>query len=120
MLDVMCGYGRHALRLAGRGYRVHAIDNSKEYIEEIKGVAARAGLPVVAETVGALEAQFPDQYRAVVIMGNSFAFSNKANTVSLLKKNSGSFIARRPVGHQLVHDRRNCNASLQTTRVDAA
>lgn len=86
VLDVMCGFGRHALPLARRGYRVHAVDNAKDYIEEIKTIASQESLPLVAETVGALEATFPDQYKAAIIMGNSFAFFNKSDTVLLLKK----------------------------------
>lgn len=86
LLDIMCGFGRHALELARRGYAIHAIDNSKEYIEEIKEAAAQEGLPVHVEATGALEAEFTALFKAGVIMGNSFAFFNKADTISLLKK----------------------------------
>ena len=36
VLDIMCGYGRHAIGLARRGINVAAVDNLREYIEEIQ------------------------------------------------------------------------------------
>ena len=45
ILDLMCGYGRHAIELAKRGYHVTAIDNSKDYIAEIQTFADRENLP---------------------------------------------------------------------------
>lgn len=86
VLDIMCGYGRHALELGRLGCRVFAIDNAKDYIEEIKTAAAQQALPVQAETGGVLEAEFPGLYKAVIIMGNSFAFFNKSDAIFLLKK----------------------------------
>src|SRR5579875_330748 len=48
VLDVMCGYGRHALELAKRGVKVTAIDNLKEYTDEITLVSQKQNLPVTA------------------------------------------------------------------------
>ncbi len=89
VLDLMCGYGRHALELARRGYAVTAIDNLKEYIAEIETVAAAENLPVEAFVSGALDAQLSHQYKAILCMGNSFAFFNKHDALSLLKKVAG-------------------------------
>ena len=44
ILDIACGYGRHSLELASRGYRVTGIDLATEYIAEAKAAAAGAGL----------------------------------------------------------------------------
>jgi cyclopropane fatty-acyl-phospholipid synthase-like methyltransferase len=52
VLDLMCGYGRHALELARRGYQITAVDNLIEYIDEISSVAAAANLPVEALRTG--------------------------------------------------------------------
>lgn len=86
VLDLMCGYGRHALELARRGYTVTAIDNLKEYIEEINATASEEKLAVEAWAVGALEAQFTQQYKAILCMGNSFAFFVKEDALALLCK----------------------------------
>ena len=41
VLDLMCGYGRHAIALAKKGIEVTAIDNLEEYINEIKDTAEK-------------------------------------------------------------------------------
>jgi tellurite methyltransferase len=40
-LDLACGAGRHALFLAERGWRVHAIDGARAGVERMMGEAAR-------------------------------------------------------------------------------
>src|SRR6478672_8678691 len=74
VLDIMCGYGRHALELARRGVKVTAIDNLPDYVEEIKDNAARENLPIEASTADVLHAKLHEAYDAVICMGNSFAF----------------------------------------------
>src|SRR5688572_18950024 len=76
VLDIMCGYGRHALELSRRGYNVTAIDNSKEYIEEIEMTAQEEKLPLIVIQEDVSKAGFSGQYDAVLCMGNSFAFFN--------------------------------------------
>ena len=85
VLDIMCGYGRHALELARKGVHVTAIDNLKDYIREIEGKATSEQLPVEPVLSGALEAQLSGTYKAAICMGNSFAFFEKKDAVSLLK-----------------------------------
>lgn len=86
VLDLMCGYGRHAVELARRGYRVTAVDNLKEYIGEINEVAAKEQLPLKTVAGGAIETPFLQPYKAVICMGNSFAFFPKDDARFLLKK----------------------------------
>jgi cyclopropane fatty-acyl-phospholipid synthase-like methyltransferase len=86
VLDLMCGYGRHALELGRRGHAVTAIDNLQDYVTEIITNAAAENLPVTAFAAGALEAQLTGQYKAILCMGNSFAFFSKEDALSLLKK----------------------------------
>jgi cyclopropane fatty-acyl-phospholipid synthase-like methyltransferase len=86
VLDLMCGYGRHALELARRGCHVTAIDNLSQYINEINATAAAENLPVQAAVAGALQAPFEGSYKAIICMGNSFAFFNRKEALSLLHK----------------------------------
>jgi cyclopropane fatty-acyl-phospholipid synthase-like methyltransferase len=88
-LDLMCGYGRHALELGRRGVRVTAIDNLEEYVEEIQLKAAEQGLAVEATTADVLNMSLNEMYDAAVCMGNSFAFFDKADAVSIIKNVSG-------------------------------
>lgn len=86
VLDLMCGYGRHALELGRRGYRVTAVDNLPDYIEEIKSSATAEQLPVEAFVSGALDFNPEKNYNAVICMGNSFAFFGREDALTLLKK----------------------------------
>ena len=86
VLDIMCGYGRHALELARRGYLLTAIDNSEAYIDEIKMLSKKENLSIDAKQEDVSQANFPKKYNAVICMGNSFAFFNKDTAISLLGK----------------------------------
>jgi SAM-dependent methyltransferase len=85
VLDIMCGYGRHALELGRRGTRVTAIDNLQDYIDEIKTKAKDQNLPVSVIQEDILHAQLNDVYDAAICMGNSFAFFDRADAVTILR-----------------------------------
>lgn len=98
IIDLMCGYGRHALALARQGYAVTAVDNQKEYIAEIKAAADTEGLSVSAVTGSALEYVPDGLFDAAICMGNSFAFFDAEQAEHLLRtlaahiKSGGVFI----------------------------
>jgi SAM-dependent methyltransferase len=46
ILDVACGPGRHAVRLAGRGHRVVGIDSSTSFLEIARDAATDLGVDV--------------------------------------------------------------------------
>jgi cyclopropane fatty-acyl-phospholipid synthase-like methyltransferase len=46
VLDVPCGYGRHSLELATRGFKVSAVDLSPDMIEEARRIAVDGGLDI--------------------------------------------------------------------------
>jgi SAM-dependent methyltransferase len=92
VLDLMCGYGRHSLELARRGYHVTAIDNLEEYVDEIDSVAKAETLPVEVSVDGALDVVFLREYKAVICMGNSFAFFNRQEALGLLHKIAGHLL----------------------------
>lgn len=89
VLDIMCGYGRHALELGRRGVQVTAIDNLQAYVDEIKTKASEENLPVKALPADILQAQLNDVYDAAICMGNSFAFFDRKDAVAILKNVSG-------------------------------
>jgi SAM-dependent methyltransferase len=86
VLDLMCGHGRHSIALAKRGIRVTAIDNLGDYINEIISVSEQESLPVTAIQSDVLNVSLNDTYDVAICMGNSFAFFNKEEAISLLKK----------------------------------
>lgn len=59
VLDVACGYGRHALLLGGAGYPVEAVDRDPEALAFTAETARALGLPVATRALD-LEAGQPD------------------------------------------------------------
>ena len=85
VLDIMCGYGRHAFELARRGAIVTAIDNLQDYIEEIQEKAGEEKLSIQAMVADVLHANFQETYDAVICMGNSFAFFNREDAIKIIR-----------------------------------
>src|SRR6185369_4645819 len=85
VLDIMCGYGRHSIELARRGVEVTAIDNLRDYIDEIKAKAKEQNLPICALQEDILNAKLGEVYDAVICMGNSFAFFDRNDAITILK-----------------------------------
>lgn len=59
-LDVACGTGRNALRLAEAGFEVHAVDISEVAIERARAEATRRGLDIEFEVTDLDEATLPE------------------------------------------------------------
>ncbi len=71
VVDLACGTGHHALRLARRGYAVTAIDLSAPSIAFLRAQAAAAGLPIRA-VVGDMTAfRLPEPADAAICMQDS-------------------------------------------------
>jgi cyclopropane fatty-acyl-phospholipid synthase-like methyltransferase len=69
VLDLMCGYGRHAIALAKKGVEVTAIDNLGDYINEIKDAAAKDNLPITAIQDDIIHFQTTDVFDLALCMG---------------------------------------------------
>lgn len=100
VLDLMCGYGRHALALGKKGINVTAIDNLADYINEIKTSIEKEKLPVKAIQSGVLEFSTDEKFDLVTCMGNSINFFDSSDTIKLLK-NINAFL--QPGGNLLIN-----------------
>jgi SAM-dependent methyltransferase len=85
VLDVMCGYGRHALALGEKGIDVTAVDNLGDYIREIEEIAKQKKLPVVAIQADVMQYRLEGDYQLAICMGNSLNFFDHGNALKLLK-----------------------------------
>jgi len=85
VLDLMCGYGRHALALAAKGIHVTAVDNLPDYINELKKNAEAENLPVEAVLADVIQWKAKKNYDLVICMGNSLQFFDKGELMRLLK-----------------------------------
>jgi SAM-dependent methyltransferase len=86
VLDLCCGYGRHAMGLAGYGYDVTGLDRDQEAIAEAKRRTLAAGQSVAYITgdmrgVGELAGEFD----AVVNMWASLSYFDEATNLTLLR-----------------------------------
>lgn len=74
VLDLMSGYGRHALALARKGIDVVAVDNLPDYINETKKIAGQERLPVSVVQADVADYEPEGQFDLAICMGNSFNF----------------------------------------------
>jgi 2-polyprenyl-3-methyl-5-hydroxy-6-metoxy-1,4-benzoquinol methylase len=100
VLDLMCGYGRHAIALARKGMMVTAVDNLEAYINEIKKAAAEENLPIETIRSGVLDFTSDGKFDLALCMGNSINFFDAYDTIRLLKKISSMLL---PGGHLLIN-----------------
>jgi 2-polyprenyl-3-methyl-5-hydroxy-6-metoxy-1,4-benzoquinol methylase len=68
ILDVGCGTGRHAIRLAGMGYPVTGIDLSEAQILRAREKAAEAGVEVDFRVLDARDLPFEAAFDAVIMI----------------------------------------------------
>jgi cyclopropane fatty-acyl-phospholipid synthase-like methyltransferase len=88
VLDLMCGYGRHAIALARNRIHVTAVDNLADYIEEIERVANEEQLCLKSVKENIIAYQATDTFDLVICMGNSLNFFNETDTIKILFKAS--------------------------------
>ena len=83
VLDLMCGYGRHALALGRKGIRVTAIDNLADYINEVKEQIVKEELPVTVFQADVIEFQPQGLFDLVICLGNNLSFFDEQETRKL-------------------------------------
>jgi len=86
VLDIFCGYGRHALELARQGCQLTGVDLSAESIAELRAEAARHRLPVEAIEGDFITVALPGSFDAAYCFGNSFSFFPRAEMLAFLRR----------------------------------
>jgi cyclopropane fatty-acyl-phospholipid synthase-like methyltransferase len=100
VLDIMCGYGRHAIALARKGIQVTAVDNLAAYTEEITDVAKKEELPISVVTNDVVKYKSRDTFDLVICMGNSLNFFSEPEIIELLSSLSSQI---KEEGQLLIH-----------------
>ena len=103
LLDVFCGYGRHALPLARMGARVTGVDISAEYMAELQAEAGK--LPLTAVQGDFLQLTNADLsadalFDAGYCLGNSFSFFPQSDMLAFLTRIASLL---KPGGRFLAH-----------------
>lgn len=113
VLDLMCGYGRHAIAFARNGIHVTAVDNLHDYVSELSEVVENEKLPVKAITEKVLDFKSDELFDLVICMGNSFNFL-APNEVDLLLNNIQGQL--KPNGYFLINSWSITEIALKTFR----
>ena len=100
VLDLMCGYGRHAIALARKGISVVAVDNLGDYTNEIAETSDKEQLPLKVITADVISYKMDDEFDLAMCMGNSLNFFNAEDTTKLLSNISAHL---KPGGHLLIN-----------------
>lgn len=100
VLDLMCGYGRHAIALSKREIHVTAIDNLAAYIDEISETANAEKLPVKTILDNVIEYKANDIFDLAICMGNSLNFFDAGDCSKILMNIADHL---KPGGHLLIH-----------------
>lgn len=103
LLDVFCGYGRHALPLARMGARVTGVDISEEYMDELRSGAGKLSLTAVqGDFLQLTDADLTVDvlFDAGYCLGNSLSFFPRPDMLLFLTR-IGSLL--KPGGRFLAH-----------------
>ncbi|WP_338876532.1 class I SAM-dependent methyltransferase [Spirosoma sp. SC4-14] len=105
LLDVFCGYGRHALPLAQMGAQLTGVDISDDYINELRTTASAERLALTAIqgdflTMPVGELQTSALFDAAYCMGNSFSFFPYTDMLAFVRRIAGLL---KPGGRFLAH-----------------
>ena len=86
VLDLFCGFGRHSIELAKRGYSATAIDYNRSYLEFGKKLCE--GMDNTPNFVqgDVRSINYGDNYDAAIIMFNSFGYFNDNEDKLILDK----------------------------------
>lgn len=95
ILDLACGFGRHANRLAGRGYTVSGVDFMPGFLELARRDAAARGVAVDYSQADMRQIDFQAEFDRVLLLFTAFGYFEDDENLQVLRN-----IARalRPAG----------------------
>lgn len=76
LLDIPCGFGRHAIEFAKGGFRVTGVDISETYITGLTARVKSGNLNITAVHADVLTMQLNQKFSGAICMGNSFGYFN--------------------------------------------
>ena len=76
ILDIPCGFGRHAIELSKRGFTITGIDISETFIKGLTEKINSEKLNIKAIQSDILTVQLNEKFSGAVCLGNSFGYFN--------------------------------------------
>jgi len=86
VLDVCCGFGRHSLELARRGFEVVGIDRNEAYLAEARRLAKQENLTAEFVQMDMRELSFERGFDLAINLWTSFGYYDDATNASILKR----------------------------------
>ena len=90
ILDIPCGFGRHAIELSKRGFNVTGIDISETFISGLTEKIRSEKLNIKAIQADILTIELEDKFSGALCLGNSFGYFNIARMKTFVEKVSSS------------------------------
>jgi len=91
LIDIPCGFGRHSIELAKRGFHVTGIDISPTFINGLNQKVNAEKLSVTTIQGDILSIQLDQKFSGAICMGNSFGYFNFDKT-KLFVENVSSWL----------------------------
>jgi 2-polyprenyl-3-methyl-5-hydroxy-6-metoxy-1,4-benzoquinol methylase len=89
ILDLYCGYGRHAIELAKQGFHVTGIDATAEFLEIARQKAREEHVSIKFEQCDMRKISYKDKFDAIINMFAAFGyFSDEENSLVLRSVNT--------------------------------
>lgn len=85
ILDLGCGWGRHSIKLAKRGYGVTGLEINPAYLKEACKRADSAGVKVQFIKEDMRRITFREEFDAVILLWNSFGYFSDEENEELIK-----------------------------------
>lgn len=86
ILDLYCGYGRHAIELAKRGYRVTGVDATEAFLAIAGQKAAEEGADVAFRLLDMRDLDYDGEFDAVINMFAAFGYFSDSENAAVLGK----------------------------------
>lgn len=86
ILDLACGFGRHAIPLAWRGYSVTGYDQSEDYIATARKEAGNAGVEVAFQRMDIRSLDEHEAFDVVVSMSTALAFYSDEVNLDIIRR----------------------------------
>ena len=90
ILDIPCGFGRHAIELSKNGFNVTGIDISETFIKGLTEKVILEKLNIKAIQADILTVQLNEKFSGAVCLGNSFGYFNIDRMKLFVEKVSSS------------------------------
>lgn len=94
LLDVPCGFGRHAIALAKRGYHLTGIDLSAEFLQKLNEQIKAEELAIEVIQGDITTTRYPTPFDGAYCMGNSFGYVDYEGMTKLVSNVSAALKPR--------------------------